>query len=243
MADKFKGFSEDLSNLDCSSGTCLYSGRNKVFRIRMAGHDMAVKKFRRSFLSGIMYMFRHSKARRSFYNASELVRRGIGTPSPVAFVEKRGLFGFLKESCYICEYEAGLSLGEFLLRDVSKYYVLKRFAEFVSCLHDRGIMHNDLNSSNVRISTSDDGGLRFSLIDLNRMKIKPFGVRMLLIERFADITKFSDLTADLCFFVQEYLRASGLSQSDFKTAIIVKAKEACTADRKKMWKKLLHNKK
>lgn len=242
MSDGFKDLREDLLNLNHTARTCLHSGRNKISRISIAGYDLVIKEFGNSLLSGIVYMFRRSKARRSYHNACELIRRGIGTPVPVAFIEKRGLFGYLKESYYISEYDLGNSLGGFLRQDVSVHRVLAQFAEFVSYLHERGIKHNDLNSSNVRVNMASDGKLRFSLIDLNRMEINPLGVRLLLKERFVDITKFSDLTSDFCFFVREYLRESGLSMSDFKMAIIVKAKESCAADRKKMWKRLLCHK-
>ena len=207
---------------DLDRGDCIYSGRNVLVRYKINGMDIVVKYFKRSLFSSVKYFCRKSKACRSYENALCLISRGIRTPSPIAYIECRGFLNRLLKSAYICEFEESQPIAQVLSSD--RYAeVLTSFAEFVSELHSKGILHNDLNSTNVRVLDSIDNKFRFGLIDLNRMDILPKGVRLTERERFMNLVRFSDLNFKFCMFLIAYLKASGLPCSDFKQALMMKS--------------------
>ena len=153
----------------------LWKGRNVVWRTNVSGgRAIVVKTFCGSAWSSIRYALRRSKARKSYEHAVELRRRGIDTPAPLGFVEVRGLFNILSHSCYASDYTSYMSLLD--AYPLYGYPLLDAFAAYVADLHGKGIRHDDLNSGNVRVMADGEGGFRFALIDLNRMRIYPPGV-------------------------------------------------------------------
>lgn len=83
----------------------IHSGRNKIWRKEISGMTIAIKIYGYSPLKSIIYSIRKTKARRAFENARALIARGIATPFPLAFVEKRGFINRLTGSMYISMYE------------------------------------------------------------------------------------------------------------------------------------------
>lgn len=180
----------------------IHNGRNKIWRTLLNGEDVAVKKFGMSALRSVIYAFRPSKAKRSYLNAKELIKRGIDTPKPIAFIEKRNRAGLLTDNVYVCAYEETESLEAASKEDNT---VMIEFARFVGKLHERGIRHDDLNMTNVRVKGAR-GERNFSLIDLNRMKVYDSGEDMPLIECFKNITRFSGMTPGFRDFVRGYVK-------------------------------------
>ena len=70
-------------------GTLLYDERNVIRRFEVNGTVLVVKRFKRpNFFQRIAYtFFRSSKAFRAYHNGEELIRRGISTPFPIAYLE------------------------------------------------------------------------------------------------------------------------------------------------------------
>ena len=194
----------------------LHEGRNRIWRCSIAGHDSAIKSFGNSWIKSIIYIFRKTKARRSYENALELESRDISTPAPLAYIESRGMFNRLKACMYICLYIDTVPLCTFLENTGKKG--LSDFARFVAYLHEKGILHHDLNSTNVRVK-DENGKPRFSLIDINRMKFMPVGVSVNFEDRFNNITRFSSLDDDYIFFVKKYLKYANLPEELFDIAI------------------------
>lgn len=214
----------------------VYAGRNTIFR---AG-DLAVKIFCTNLTRRILYSFRSTKARRSYRNALTLLDRGIDTPMPVAYTESRSAVGLLLDCRYVCAYISSKSLDDLFESGNERF--ISDFASFMARLHEAGIRHDDLNSTNIRVRTADDGSYSFSLIDLNRMKIYPEGTPVPLDECFRNFVRFSSLTPAFRRFVALYLRARGLDPALADRAIAVKEADNRRVDRKKRFKRLIHRK-
>jgi hypothetical protein len=81
----------------------IHKGRNLIFRQRVGGEEVVIKRFPVSGFRRVVYRFRTSKAVRAFDHAARLFAMGIGTPPPLAAVEvRRG--GALLASFYCCRF-------------------------------------------------------------------------------------------------------------------------------------------
>lgn len=107
--------------------------------------------------------------------------------------------------------------------DYGDRLVLDEFARFTALLHSKGILHHDLNATNVRV-TVKDAKVTFSLIDINRMTFMSDVESIKLEERFENIARFSSLNDDYIFFVKKYLKYSYLSEQMLDLAIQRKIK-------------------
>jgi len=226
----------DVMNIITNPEKYIHIGRNRLWRTQVLRHVLAVKQFKTDIRSRIAYSIARSKAQRSFAHACELMRRGVDTPTPVAYVEQRGAAGMLIGSWYICVYTEAPPLVEAL----HKYgrECLDDFAVFTANLHSKGIRHDDLNNTNVRIEIKNDGGFDFSLIDLNRMKIYPQGMPVPLDECLKNICRFCPFDDNYLYFLKSYLVASKLPEGLYAEAIEVKKRHDKAGRRKNLIKKL-----
>lgn len=218
-------------------GALIHDGRNRLWSVRIGEGVYVVKHFRHSLKNAIAYAVRPSKAERSFRHAEELLARGISTPTPVAYAEARNAAGLLGDSWYICGYEPAMSLEEALCACGDG--CLDAFAAFVAMLHERGVRHDDLNNTNVRVNLADDGTPVFSLIDLNRMKIYPAGTAVPTDECLRNICRFCDINDGFDRFVRAYLEYRYLPRCLMLKAMMVKARHEQKGRLKKRIKKLI----
>ncbi len=145
------------------------------------GRPIVVKSFARQFfLKDRLDVIRRSKAHRSFLAGCRLHERGIGTPMPVAYLD-RWENRRLSESYLVTEYEPDMTdfRGELihLYRhepECEKLMSLLRcVAQAVRGMHDAGLFHRDLGNQNIllrRESSHEWGDVMF--IDLNRSRIR-----------------------------------------------------------------------
>ncbi len=143
--------------------------------------DLAVKSFaRRSAWRQLAYLRRGTPARRSWEYAVDLTARGVGTPAPVAFLE-RWEGGQLRESHYVSRFEEGCpGFREELIRlyrhDPTCWKLmnlLQAVADAVRGLHEAGIRHGDLGNQNILLRPTGDGTWGdVQFIDLNRARIQ-----------------------------------------------------------------------
>ena len=188
----------------------IHKGRNLIFRQRVVGDEVAVKRFPVSGVRRLVYRLRTSKAVRAFENAARLVAMGIGTPRPLAAVEVRQA-GVLLASYYCCEFVPMLGEARLLKRaDAPGRAELLRFlGEFIGRLHESGVLHRDLTSGNVLLvpDRARPGGVAFQLVDLNRMRFGRVGVR-------AGLANLAQLRlGDEGLLLEAYCRARGLGVS------------------------------
>lgn len=216
--------------------TEIYSGRNRIVKCEFKGKTIAVKFFSRTLKNRLIYSIFSSKARRSYLYALELKKRGIHTPDPLAFAERRGNFHTLQDSVYICEFEEATELRDYLETGEDAW---KAFACFAATLHENGILHRDLNNTNVRLRLNSDGSPDFSLIDLNRIKFLSIGTGADGEEAYRNLTRFSSLTPQFRVFAAEYARARNLPTSETDHIIKVKKEDNIRVDRKHRRKKFL----
>ena len=190
-------------------GELIFSGRNRLRRVTVGGADVVVKRYKRfNAVRKVTRRFRPSKARRAYHNALLLIELGIKTPAPLAYVEKRNAWGALTDSYFICAY-APMQPLKSVMHDRR---AIESFANFTARLHNLGIIHGDLNRSNVVFTPVADGAelpqeIDWQLIDINRMHFRD---SLTLTERRANTLLFSEPDEVYETFARAYLRASGL---------------------------------
>lgn len=222
-------------------GRVLYDGRN---HIRLFEHDklqLVVKRYKRhDIVKRIVYTyFRKNKARRSYENAGELRRRGFLTPHEVAFMEER-CCGTVRQVYYVCLYTNAQPIRPRLIeqepfdRDLATAY-----ACYVAKLHDDGVLHRDLNPTNVLYTMSEKNYL-FELIDINRMRF--FDGPVPKAECMENLTLFYWLTPAYRFILDEYARQRGWTEGDIAEAIRVKERHDKAWIRRKRITHLFRNK-
>ena len=158
-----------------------------------------------------------SKAERSYQAASYLQNHGIGTPAPIAWLD-RWENNRLMESYYLSEFEPAICLRDALLdiyhrqRDNAPLMeLLYLVAPAVKAMHDAGFMHGDMGNQNILLPQDENGSwLAPVFIDLNRSKILPFPLAAK--QRGFDISRMILPGAYLNFFKQIYCGHQDISQ-------------------------------
>ncbi|MGN1376666.1 MAG: hypothetical protein ACI4V5_08925 [Prevotella sp.] len=217
-------------------GKTIYKERNEVKLMILGCQKMAVKRFKHLGLyKKLIYFRRKSKAEKAYNNACLLKERGICTPEPIAYIETRNFCGFLLDAYYICEYVDMPPISDYLLPSEKQFDKLfsKSFALFVAQLHDKGVLHHDLNSTNVRYRRCLTG-FEYMLIDINRMTIYKHGHKPSLHQCFLNMTRFSHLSDMFKCFVSDYLHERSLDETLFNDAIAVKEKHDKAYKRRKI---------
>ncbi len=215
----------------------IHKARNELRIVPMLGRDVVVKAFKiPHLLNRIVYgRFRASKAAKSFHNARELEKRGIATPQPVGYIEfyERGLFS--------ASYYLSLHLPyDFTIREAFHHAVddceavLDAFADFTRTLHDRGVWHVDYSPGNILVGR-EDGGYRFSLVDINRMQFKHVSPE----EGLKNFAKFWARDEDLERLARRYAAASGF---DPERAVAIARQSAAALQAKTRFKQRLKGK-
>lgn len=204
-------FVKGLPRTFLEGGEVLHNARNQIRRFTLSdGLQIVVKRFGTlGWLRRAIYtFFVKSKALRSFANASELNRRGIFSPNPVACVEFRR-FGLLSDAYYLCENDERKPIAEVLGTDNWRQDVARALAELAAKMHRKGILHGDFNSTNVRFSETPEGEISFSLIDVNRMRMYGEAHPIPLPTRLENLTRFTGKMDVFEFVVRHYAQTMG----------------------------------
>lgn len=200
------------------------SGRNRNVKLTVSCHgrllEVAVKAFhRQSAFKDRIDKEKGSKARRTWMAASCLQSKGVGTPTPIGFLESwEG--GRLTESYFLAEYAADVSsFKDELIRlfrhdpQCEKFIILMQcVADAVRKMHDAGFLHNDLGNQNILLRRKGDtawGDVQF--IDLNRGRIK---TRLTDREKARDISRIY-LPSDLMRVFKEMCFAPAVPSGEF----------------------------
>ena len=200
-------------------GTMLSDGsRNQIKNFELVNQPVTIKSFGvPNLINRIAYKyFRKSKAQRSFEYAEELLKRGIGTPHPIAYaIENNGLlFG---KSYYVCEFvKADATSRDLVLQEQfpDRLVILKAFTRFTFEMHEKGIHFLDHSPGNTLI-VKNETGYDFYLVDLNRMEFRPldFKTRM---KNFARLTPKKDMVN---IMAEEYARVGNYDIDETKKAM------------------------
>lgn len=176
-----------------SHGEVLYDvGRNLVKRFRLGETDIVVKRFGHiTPFNRLMYAtVRESKAMRAYTYASKLRSMGVSTPNEIAVLEICSE-GVLQESYFVSaysDYQSLLHLRDFTWGQREVFPLLDALAVWLCEVHDKGILHRDLNIGNILYKEHSDGKFSFQLIDNNRMK---FCSHLSLNMRLKDLCRLS----------------------------------------------------
>jgi tRNA A-37 threonylcarbamoyl transferase component Bud32 len=242
-------FIQQLHEIFETQGNLLYDERNvlKSYRLKTPKHtirEVIVKRYKRpNLFQRIVYsFFRKSKAKRAFYNAQVLRNRGIETPHEIAFIEQKkdGLLEycyFISESNYDPPIEK-----ELVLPAVFNQKLAKSFADYAGQLHARGILHHDLNPTNILYHETGDGAYAFAVIDINRMKILADRQYPPVKSCLWNLTKFTCRMDLFEYVIRCYCKARGLDESFVQKAIRLKEIHDRKRKRRKAFLKYLKSK-
>ncbi|MCR5696029.1 MAG: hypothetical protein K6G73_03520 [Marinilabiliaceae bacterium] len=235
-----RAFVDNIDDEMNRGGETIFSGRNIVKRFQISGFDQTiiVKRFRKpNALNRFIYgNIRATKAKRAYQNAFELIARGFSTPEPFAYVELSscGVMGVCyylsSECCYapICD---KLNPPDF---DKS---MADAFAKFVAQLHTKGVVHCDLNSTNV-LYNIENGDVKFELIDINRMKFFDANKVMPIDVALDNLTLFTGDMDVFTYVATRYVDYRALPKSTVEKALERKNRHDVNYKRKRKFSRL-----
>ena len=214
-AIRLRGFTDALPTSFDEGGTTVWNGRNKIKIFTLPsptadGKDIqiVVKRYKRpNFLQKVGYLMRRHKADKAFHNALQLIERGFATPEPLAFVELRRGRWWLTDAYYICGVTRLDNIEGQTDRPDWNRDLAAAFAHFVAELHNKGVLHHDLNDTNVLYERNESGEYRFEVIDINRMTFYAPGDEIPLNECIENLTRFTG-RIDLFEFVARHYAAA-----------------------------------
>ena len=204
-----------------NQGTLLYDGRNQIRCFEVQGVQLVVKRYKKhDIVKRLIYtFFRPNKAQRAYENAQLLRQRGFATPQEVAYMEDV-VAGVIRQVYYVCLYTSAAPIRPRLIeQDPFDQPLAFAYACFVASLHDAGVLHRDLNPTNV-LYREHDGAYDFEVIDINRMHFYDGPVPK--DECMENLTLFYWLTPAYRFILQEYAARRGWTEADIAEAIRVK---------------------
>lgn len=161
-----------------SLGNELHHGRNEIRVVNEKGTLLTIKYFKRITLANrlIFATIRKSKARRAYEHSKLIIKKGITSPEPIAYINVYK-YGILHQSYYISLYTNYLPIKELFELPISESEgALKAFARFTYRLHQLGILHDDYTVQNVLYCFTNNE-YDFSLIDNNRMRFHRYSYR------------------------------------------------------------------
>lgn len=222
VSPEYQSLSEWLSQVPRlfadNQGEVLYDGRNQIRLFEVNGKKLVVKRHKKhNIIKALTYtFFRKSKARRSYENAMELRKRGFRTPSEIGYIECSSC-GFVSQVYYVCAYTDGQPIRPRLIeQNPFDESLAIAYARYVASLHEAGILHRDLNPTNVLVDVNS----QFELIDINRMQF--FEGVVPKAKCMENLTLFYWLTPAYRFILNEYARQRGWTKADIAEAIRVK---------------------
>lgn len=191
-SDQLTDFINRLPDSFANAGTQIYKGRNTVKCFLIDGNELIVKKFHPlSTVRALLYLFRTSKATRAYRYGLEILRRGIQTPQPVAVINCRR--GFMLHDSYFISLPTHRPDLTFLRQKDFDSSEAKSLSEFVYQLQQRGVLHGDLNLTNILLADKDavDPLRRYIIIDTNRSIILPPGKKPSIRRRAQNIMRLT----------------------------------------------------
>jgi hypothetical protein len=197
-------------------GEEIYTGRNTIKIFKYKDYIINVKSFKIPHLiNKIAYRYiRYSKAKKSFYQASEIIKRVSKTPIPIAYFNgsKSGLFN---RSFFVSvHHKYDFTVRELIGFDFeNKEEILRQLTRFTFYnLHKKDIHHKDYSRGNVLINKIDENTYDFSIVDINRLKFEKFDY----IKGLKNFSQFWAEENEIEIFADEYAK---LNNQDSTKAI------------------------
>lgn len=217
--EHLRSWLETLPHTFPQTGEVIYDARNQIRCFEEGGLILCVKRFHQPhFLNRLIYSyFKRSKARRSYENGMYLLRHGIGTPDPIAYIEEKkcGLMGY----SYLVTLQSRLTRlnREFTLNYTPELdATIRPLARFTARMHEAGILHYDYSPGNI-LWDYVDGECQFEVIDINRMRI---GHPVTLKEGAKSLRRICATTSFFVTFADEYAKARKLDSKECERWIL-----------------------
>ena len=174
-----QAISDSQPLLDDPECEILLDSRNRVGAVRLPLPDgkkveIVIKEFHSLGVNKLKSVFLPAKAFKAWQGGNALIERGIETPFPVAYLERRKAL-FLDESFFLAERLTNVEEIRSLFRELPSselQELLVSLAQFISLCHRKGALHRDLSDGNILVRKEEEEKFRFYLIDTNRIKIK-----------------------------------------------------------------------
>jgi hypothetical protein len=177
----------------------LRHARNAIWSLpdpRDASQQVTVKKPVRMYWHKT-WLDKHkpSKAKRSWNGAMELLRRGVGTAMPLAYIEhandatlRRNFYisAFVPHDFAISKAFLAFKNGETQFEGIAADTLYHAFARFCLHMHNSGIYFRDFSGGNILVQRQGEQ-LHFVLIDTARLHATPTAT--MIKERLADLTR------------------------------------------------------
>jgi tRNA A-37 threonylcarbamoyl transferase component Bud32 len=182
-----------------TEGELLYSGRNRVKRFWVEQEEIVVKRYKRpNLVQKIAYsFFKKGKAERAYLFAAALRKRGIETPHEIAFIEEKHN-GLLRDSYFVSTATHYAELFDVLVNHTDyDSAIVRALAEFLVQLHEKGVLHGDLNLTNVLYQKDTTGKYTFCLIDTNRSIFVDSPSKEMCLENLKRITHKRELLYEI----------------------------------------------
>jgi hypothetical protein len=171
-------FLEQIPERFESEGETIHKLRNEIKVIVSEGIHLNVKCFRTPHpINRFVYSYlRKSKAQRAFENGLALLKKGIQTPSPVAYIEVFDKTLIEKSYFVSLHIQEARDFREFSNNsDVKgREDILIAFGQFSAKMHQLGIQPLDLSIGNILFKKEKES-TSFWLVDLNRMRFGRVG--------------------------------------------------------------------
>lgn len=204
-----KAISDCHSLLNRKEAEILLDRRNRVGVVTLPGQngkeiDIVIKEFHSRGVNRLKSLFLHGKAFKAWHGGMALVEKGIETPPPVAYLERRkGIF--LNQSFFLAERVSGVEeirllfcrFPPLVLREL-----LVSLSRHLSLCHKKGILHQDLSDGNILVKKDESGEFKFYLIDTNRIRLKRRIGRLKSIKNLIRLGVPPELQR---FFLEQYL--------------------------------------
>ncbi|MCQ2328765.1 MAG: phosphotransferase [Paludibacteraceae bacterium] len=217
--EHLRSWLETLPHTFPQTGEVIYDARNQIRCFEEGGLILCVKRFHQPhFLNRLIYSyFKRSKARRSYENGMYLLRHGIGTPEPIAYIEEKkcGLMGY----SYLVTLQSRLTRlnREFTLNYTPELdATIRPLARFTARMHEACILHYDYSPGNI-LWDYVDGECQFEVIDINRMRI---GHPVTLKDGAKSLRRICATTSFFVTFADEYAKARKLDSKECERWIL-----------------------
>ena len=229
-ADFIANLPETFSN----TGKIIHNARNQIRVFDVGGQQINVKKFCiPPIVNRVLYSWgcRIPKAKKTFLNAQEIVRRGFQTPKPYGYILERN--GWLLNFSYFISEQIP---GKKPIRDSGPDPdLIRALAAYTAALHQKGMMHKDYTPGNILYSV-ENGKYDFWMVDINRFRLqqKPIALWLVIQNLRQPFYKQEDIKN----FVLEYAKLRGLSPKIYRLVLVLNRIRNAYDDTKAALKKI-----